>query len=182
MIRVCHKGLFAINRQSADYKLMHVSFPFSLAIVNSGYRHDINGNSLITIHSSRLKLIQWLWNTLQPSICMLFPNIPIWIYKSFRRLFLVMAMVTRNVTGGFPSQRASNADNFSIWWRHHEGFSVWIILYVVHLTCTVLLALYISLQVYISYCIKTSAIKYSYSLSKRSHDVINIIRLRTQSC
>ena len=23
------------------------------------------------------------------------------------------------VTGGFPSQRASNAENFSIWWRHH---------------------------------------------------------------
>ena len=23
------------------------------------------------------------------------------------------------VTGGFPSQRASNADIFSIWWRHH---------------------------------------------------------------
>ena len=24
------------------------------------------------------------------------------------------------VTGGFPSQRASNAENVSIWWRHHE--------------------------------------------------------------
>ena len=24
------------------------------------------------------------------------------------------------VTGGFPSQRASNAKNVSIWWRHHE--------------------------------------------------------------
>ena len=23
------------------------------------------------------------------------------------------------VTGGFPSQRASNAENASIWWRHH---------------------------------------------------------------
>ena len=23
------------------------------------------------------------------------------------------------VTGGFPSQRASNAENISIWWRHH---------------------------------------------------------------
>ena len=25
------------------------------------------------------------------------------------------------VTGGFPSQRASKAENISIWWRHHEG-------------------------------------------------------------
>ena len=24
-----------------------------------------------------------------------------------------------SVTGGFPSQRASDADNVSIWWRHH---------------------------------------------------------------
>ena len=24
------------------------------------------------------------------------------------------------VTGGFPSQRASNAENVSIWWRHHD--------------------------------------------------------------
>ena len=23
------------------------------------------------------------------------------------------------VTGGFPSQRASNEENVSIWWRHH---------------------------------------------------------------
>ena len=24
------------------------------------------------------------------------------------------------VTGGFPAQRASNAENVSIWWRHHD--------------------------------------------------------------
>ena len=28
------------------------------------------------------------------------------------------------VTDGFPAQRASNAENVSIWWRHHE---LWII-------------------------------------------------------
>ena len=26
------------------------------------------------------------------------------------------------VTGEFPAQRASNAENVSIWWRHHEKF------------------------------------------------------------
>ena len=26
------------------------------------------------------------------------------------------------VTGGFPSQRASNAENVSFWWRHHVVF------------------------------------------------------------
>ena len=25
-----------------------------------------------------------------------------------------------NVTGDFPAQKASNAENDSIWWRHHE--------------------------------------------------------------
>ena len=27
------------------------------------------------------------------------------------------------VTGGFPSQRASNAENVSIWWRHHDMYT-----------------------------------------------------------
>ena len=29
------------------------------------------------------------------------------------------------VTGGFPAQRASNAENVSIWWLHHEHLTVW---------------------------------------------------------
>ena len=28
------------------------------------------------------------------------------------------------VTGGFPAQRTSNAGNVSIWWRHHEHWSI----------------------------------------------------------
>ena len=28
------------------------------------------------------------------------------------------------VTGEFPAQRASNADNVSIWWRHHDKQSI----------------------------------------------------------
>ena len=28
------------------------------------------------------------------------------------------------VTGEFPAQRASNAENVSIWWRHHALWSV----------------------------------------------------------
>ena len=28
------------------------------------------------------------------------------------------------VTGGFPSQRANNAENVSIWWRHHGNVSL----------------------------------------------------------
>ena len=28
------------------------------------------------------------------------------------------------VTGEFPAQTASNAENFSIWWRHHDRFHI----------------------------------------------------------
>ena len=31
------------------------------------------------------------------------------------------------VTGEFPAQRASNAENVSIWWRHHGQDSAWVI-------------------------------------------------------
>ena len=29
------------------------------------------------------------------------------------------------VTGEFPAQRASNAENVSIWWRHHVSVGIW---------------------------------------------------------
>ena len=31
------------------------------------------------------------------------------------------------VTGAFPAQRASDAENVSIWWRHHECDHVWLL-------------------------------------------------------
>ena len=30
-----------------------------------------------------------------------------------------------SVTGDFPAQRASNAENVSIWWRHHDMMTSW---------------------------------------------------------
>ena len=42
------------------------------------------------------------------------------------------------LTGEFPSQRATNAENVSIWWRHHGGLAhVW------HKTCTIMIMRYI---------------------------------------
>ena len=58
-----------------------------------------------------------------------------WCLKSLAcRLFaqpFVQVQITENIktprhrplwwqSGGFPSQRASNAENVSIWWRHHD--------------------------------------------------------------
>ena len=31
------------------------------------------------------------------------------------------------VTGGFPSQSSSNAENVSIWWHHHDSGTIWTI-------------------------------------------------------
>ena len=31
----------------------------------------------------------------------------------------MLMLVQSPVTGEFPAQRASNAENVSIWWRHH---------------------------------------------------------------
>ena len=41
-----------------------------------------------------------------------------------------LAFVRENpaVTGGFPSQRASDMENGSSWWRHHDDSSVYQIL------------------------------------------------------
>ena len=36
----------------------------------------------------------------------------------------LLTRVTKLVTLGFPSQRASNAENISIWWRHHVLWNV----------------------------------------------------------
>ena len=50
------------------------------------------------------------------------------LYYSFRRRskktskfrFTGLCAGNSPVTGEFPAQRASNAENVSIWWRHHE--------------------------------------------------------------
>ena len=41
----------------------------------------------------------------------------------------VTGLCARNspVTGEFPAQRASNAENVSIWWRHHDICSTYIV-------------------------------------------------------
>ena len=39
--------------------------------------------------------------------------------NSFMILYSTVYLGT-DQTGEFPAQRASNAENVSIWWRHHE--------------------------------------------------------------
>ena len=41
-----------------------------------------------------------------------------------QRKLRVTGLCARNSpgTGEFPAQKASNAENVSIWWRHHDNF------------------------------------------------------------
>ena len=81
----------------------------------------------------------WLFTLFHQSRSVLSPN-PIHrrFYCLFNRLFRhrskktsklrVTALCVGNSpeTGEFPAQRASNAENVSIWWRHHELLcSIW---------------------------------------------------------
>ena len=52
-----------------------------------------------------------------------------WLKRLFRRTskktsklrFTGLCDGNSTATGEFPAQKASNAENFSIWWRHHDG-------------------------------------------------------------
>ena len=45
--------------------------------------------------------------------------------KTLKPALLALDAGNPPVTGGFPSQRASNAETVSIWWCHHGGFLWW---------------------------------------------------------
>ena len=45
------------------------------------------------------------------------------------------------VTGEFPAQRASNSENVSIWWRHHDPYDKWNCAFVKTLRVTFINAL-----------------------------------------
>ena len=59
-------------------------------------------------------------------------NWPLWReFTSDRWIPLTKGQLRSPATGGFPPQRASNAENVSIWWRHHAVptafFQSWIL-------------------------------------------------------
>ena len=45
-----------------------------------------------------------------------------WGNKSPASAWFAHLLVQAPVTGGFPAQKASNIENITIWWRHHEDF------------------------------------------------------------
>ena len=43
--------------------------------------------------------------------------------KTSKLRVTVLSEANSSVTGQFPAQRASNAENVSIWWRHHDSMT-----------------------------------------------------------
>ena len=69
----------------------------------------------ITVTSS------WVLSNHQPHGC-LFNCLPRHRSKKTSKLHVTgLCAGNSPVTGEFPAQRTSNAENVSIWWRHHDG-------------------------------------------------------------
>ena len=126
---------------------------YSLEMLNISFT-EICANIIYILIQFRNKLPIWLFtlrwrhngcdgvSNHQPRNCLL--------NRLFRRRstkpskLRVTGLCVRNSpgTGEFPAQMASNAENVSIWWRHHEktitsipvGSNSWSIIYVTHLT------------------------------------------------
>ena len=59
------------------------------------------------------------------SLTIVYPTVFFWCRSKKTSQLRVTGLCVGNspVTGEFPAQRASNAENVSIWWRHHEDMS-----------------------------------------------------------
>ena len=107
---------------------MHLRQCDLLKGVNSGtyLTHNTNSNTWYLVFAAYITTLQWRHNERdgvsnhQPHYCIL--------NRLFRRKskktskLRVTGLCAGNspVTGEFPAQRASNAENVSIWWRYHE--------------------------------------------------------------
>ena len=60
---------------------------------------------------------------------------------------LVRCEGNRPITGGFPSQRSSNAENVSIWWRHNDYANLHVILSPCQ-NMTIYMYIYVYIHIY----------------------------------
>ena len=96
-----------------------VSWAIRLAL--SFYKPGHTGTSLRWRHNGRDSV-----SNLQPHDCLL--NLLFRRRSKNTWKLRVTGLCAGNspVTGEFPSQMASNAENVSIWWRHHDIFVIWL--------------------------------------------------------
>ena len=70
-----------------------------------------------------------VWNH-QPHDCLLNRLFRCWSKKTSKLRVTGLCEGNSPVTSEFPAQKASNAENVSIWWRHHviKSYAVWLII------------------------------------------------------
>ena len=105
--------------------------------------HPPRGTSLVPIHLSSQRTLTWRHNehdgvvsNHQPHDCLL--NRLFRCRSKTTSKLCVIGLCEGNslVTSEFPAQRASNAENVSILWRHHErkcGHNIWWLYLVSHI-------------------------------------------------
>ena len=100
--------------------------------VTDGFPHKCEV-SVLWRHFTGLKSLQWRHNVgvsnHQPHDCLLNDLFRRRSKKTSKLRGTGLCAGNSPVTGEFPAQRASNAENVSIWWRHHvllhpRGYSV----------------------------------------------------------
>ena len=90
-----------------------------------GYRSVSNRNNIATHESSAQIALQWRHNgrdgvsNHQPHHCSLNRLFRCRSKKTSKLRLIDLCAGNSPVTGEFPAQMTSNAENLSIWWRHH---------------------------------------------------------------
>ena len=88
--------------------------------------HFTIGQTLTRIYEWRIFTLQWRhneWNCVsnhQPHDCLLNRLFRHRARKTSKPRITGLCEGNSPVTGEFPAQRACNAENVSIWWRHHD--------------------------------------------------------------
>ena len=148
----------------AVVSVMGMSYPKCFALHMRKYISGVSTNGYFTVTLFWLLLLQftvralkWRYNELasvsnhQPHDCFLNRLFTCRSTKTSKLCVTGLCEGNSPVTGEFPAQRASNAENVSIWWRHHgilqkyaQGFLLYFVMiilmfssqwiHVVHLT------------------------------------------------
>ena len=76
--------------------------------------------SRATVWRTITMMSEWRQWRLKSPVSRLFaqPFVQVQMKENIKASLAFVRGIHRHLTGGFPSQRASNAENVSIWWRH----------------------------------------------------------------
>ena len=121
------------------YRFVPVDFPQISGSLHwhRSYHHDNRGYFHECLQSSDSPTLLWRHNDRggvsdhQPYDCLLSRLFKRRSKKTSKIRVTGLCVGNSPGTGEFPAQMASNAENASIWWRHHENSCCWEILIII---------------------------------------------------